>query len=192
MSGHALRHIAVVMWALLLVGCGRAKGPSADEHGPVTFDNIKTIRLAAARNEAEAAYLGISADASGFALTDVKSKVLLVQLFDMYCMNCQRQAPEVNRLYDLVQSSDLKDRVRFVGIGKGNTEIEASIFRERYDVKFPLFSDPEKLNTKRLGESRTPYFVIIDMKTRKVAHQQWMLSTTEGFLEKLRNVAEWR
>jgi len=179
----------VALWAVLFVGCGRSKEPIGDEQGPVTYGNIKAIRLAAPRTNEEAEYLGVAAEGSGIALTDVGTAVLLVQLFDMYCMNCQGLAPDVNRLYQLVLDSDLKDRVRFIGIGKGNTETEVDIFRERYQVPFPLFGDPDKVNTKRLGESRTPYFIIVDMNEKTVLHQQWMLPPLEEMLEKMRSIA---
>lgn len=189
MKPHAIRWTLLVLPVVLLLGCGESKGPADEEKGPVRFGNIASVRVPAPRTNEEAAYLGVPFSGSEFELSDVKSPVLLVQLFDMYCMNCQREAPEVNRLYERVQASDLKDRVRFVGIGKGNTETEVSIFRDRYQVPFPLFADPKKANTRRLGVERTPNFIIVDLKGRKVVHQQWRLSSAEALLEELKRVA---
>jgi thiol-disulfide isomerase/thioredoxin len=191
MKSYVFRWTPVVWLVVILLGCGQSERPSDKEEGPVMFrKNIVGIRLAAPRTDKEAAYLGVPSDGSEFELTEIKSRVLLVQLFDMYCTNCQREAPEVNRLYEQVQVSDLKDRVRFVGIGKGNTETEVDIFRDRYKVPFPLFADLEKVNTRRLGVERTPNFIIVNLKDRKVAHQQWRISSAEELLEKLREAAK--
>ena len=147
------------------------------------FKNIADIRLPAPRTDEEAVYLGVPAGGSELKLTDIEIPILIVQLFDMYCTNCQREAPEVNRLYEQIQASNLRGRVRFIGIGKGNSEMEAGIFRDRYGVPFPLFADPKKVNTKRLGVERTPNFVVVDMKRRKVVHQQWLLPSADALLE---------
>jgi len=176
--------------SLITTGCGKCGEPSVEEPEPVAFDSIRGIHLPAPRNTREAAYLGVSDDADGLALTDVKASILVVQVFDMYCMLCQSQAPEVDRLYKLVQASDLKDRVRFMGIGKKNTQTEADIYRDRYKVPFPMFPDPKMENVKRLGETRTPSFTIIDLARNRVRHQQWKIDSAEDLLVKLQEAAK--
>lgn len=181
--------VFVALSVVLAAGCGESDG-EGDRAGQVTFRGIAAVRLAAPRNEQEAAYLGVPSDGPEFKLTDVKSPVLLVQLFDMYCNNCQRDAPEVNRFYELAQAAGLKDRVRFVGIGKNNTEIEVGIYRDRYHVGFPLLADPHKTNTKLLGIDRTPTFIIVDLDGKKVVHQQWGIGSVETLLGKLKTAAK--
>ena len=174
---------------VLLAGCRRDSGTAVQPaEGPVGFANIQAVRLAAPTSKETADYLGLAAGGGEFALTDVSAPVLVVQLFDMYCQNCQKDAPDVNLLYDKVLSSDLKDRVRFLGIGKGNTPTEVSVYEERYGVKFPLFPDPDKINTKRLGEKRTPYFVVVDTKAKKVVHQRWRVDGVESLFARLQGV----
>lgn len=184
----------LVCAAILLAasGCGKRKQAAAvhsdvapGSETSVRFTAITGIRLARPESPEESGYLGLS-DGPEFALSDVKGPVLLVQLFDMYCTNCQKDAPEVNRLYQRVQEAGLADKVRFVGIGKGNTQTEADIFRERYGVPFPLFPDPEKTNTKILGEERTPYFVIVDLTDKQVVHGQWRIGSSEEMLGRIR------
>lgn len=190
-----ISHLAIGLLlsiSLVAAGCRRAEKPAATvaETGPVQFQNVAEIRLPAPGTPQEAAYLGIPDGNAEFQLVDIESSLLVIQLFDMYCMNCQKDAPEVNRFYGLLQASDLRDRVKMLGIGKGNTETEASIYLDRYDVKFPLFPDQAKINTKRLGTEVTPTFVIVDMERKAVTHQQWRMPSAEEFLDKLRTPAE--
>jgi peroxiredoxin (alkyl hydroperoxide reductase subunit C) len=185
MKRHGFYIVVVALAIASAGGCRRANVSEVKETGPVKFKNLTSIRLPMPTDEKSAAYLGVTGSGKDFALTDVKADILFVQLFDKYCQNCQKDAPNVNRLYERVQTSNLKDRVRFVGIGKGNSELEARIYKNEYQVPFPLFPDLDKGNTQRLGEDHTPYFVVADMKRKGVVHQQWRLSSVDEILVKL-------
>ena len=71
-----------------------------------------------------------------------------------------KEAFRVNKLYRTIQKrKDLKDKIKMIGIGTGNTPFEVGFFQKKYEVPFPLFPD-ENLSIHRiLGELRTPYFL---------------------------------
>lgn len=103
-------------------------------------------------------YLGISSD-KPFSLAEIKAKVVIIEIFSMYCPICQREAEHVNALFRLIQADPgLRDKIKLIGIGAGNSDFEVDFFREKYSIEFPLFSDTGLLIHKKVGEVRTPHF----------------------------------
>jgi peroxiredoxin len=104
-------------------------------------------------------YLGLSGTGQ-FTIPQIKARVVIIQIFSMYCPVCQKEAFRVNELYQTIEKrKDLKDKIKLMGIGTGNTDFEVGFYRDKYNVPFPLFSDEEESIYEILGRLRTPYFI---------------------------------
>lgn len=129
--------------------------------------SLSDMRFSAPEGVAAKKYLGLS-DITDFKLTQIKSDFIFLEIFSMYCPVCQKDAPIVNQLYDLVQSDPgLKDRVRFLGIGTGNTPYEVEVFQKKFNIKFPLLADDEfRVQKISSHDIRTPTFVMARIKDK--------------------------
>ncbi|MGC9323621.1 MAG: peroxiredoxin family protein [Desulfomonilia bacterium] len=103
--------------------------------------------------------LGLKEKSGQFHLGQIDAEIVIIEIFSMYCPHCQKHAPTTNALYELITSrKDLKNKVKFIGIGVGNSPYEVKIFREKYSIAFPLFDDRDSAATNALSGVVTPYY----------------------------------
>lgn len=135
----------------------------ASETAPAKGSPFPIISLPVPEKDTEKAYLGLSGEGT-FKISQIKAELLIIEIFSMYCPYCQKEAPLVNDLYKAIDANPgLKDKIRIIGIGAGNTVFEIDIFRNQYNIPFPLFADESYTLHKRVGEVRTPYFFVLKM-----------------------------
>jgi len=151
----------LMLLALMAVFLLTASAPiHAANKTPQKGGTLPVVNLPIPKSPAEKSYLGLSGEGS-FRIPQIKAKVVIVEIFSMYCPYCQKDAPGVNELYDLIEKdSDLKKKIKLIGIGAGNTPLEVGIYKKTYAVPFPLFPDQDFSIHKACGEVRTPYFIV--------------------------------
>lgn len=121
--------------------------------------NFPVFELPMPERESEKSYLGLSGTGT-FKIGQIKAPVLLIEVFSFYCPHCQRTASQINELYQRIQErSDLKERVKMIGIGVSNSAYEVDAYQERYRVPFPLFPDESIEISQMLGVKGTPTFI---------------------------------
>jgi thiol-disulfide isomerase/thioredoxin len=144
--------------ALLLLIAAPALAAAGGGLAPQPGDVLPVIELAVPRDADQRRYLGLQA-AERFRIGDIQSEVVILQIFSMYCPHCQREAPDVNRLFEAIEDDQrYRGRVKLIGIGAGNSGFEVGVFRQSFTIPFPLFADESLTIHQQLGEVRTPYF----------------------------------
>jgi peroxiredoxin len=154
---------------------------------PQRGEGLPAINLPVPKNPDEKNYLGLSGSGT-FKISQIKAKVVIVEIFSMYCPYCQKDAPGVNELYRLIENKpDVKNNIKIIGIGAGNSSYEVEVFRKTYNVPFPLFPDKDFTIHKACGEVRTPYFMVVKINedgTHQIVHTQLgEYPGAESFLE---------
>lgn len=124
--------------------------------------NLKFIKVI---SEADQKYLGLKT-LGPFTLKDVQAEYVLVEVLNVNCPHCMEQAAALNRLYRLVEGSDLKGRLKFIGV-VSNSEAAVARWQKTYKVPFALVPDPEWEIAGNLNITGTPTTVVVD-KSGKV------------------------
>jgi peroxiredoxin len=141
---------------------------AAENSPPKVGGAFPEIELLKPNNSAYLKYLGLSSGGNSFKVNQIKTKVAIIQIYSMYCPYCQAEAPNVNRLYASIESNPaLKDKIKIIGIGAGNSQFETGIYKKKYTVAFPLIPDANFKIHKTVGEVRTPYFIAVTLDGAK-------------------------
>ena len=141
---------------------------SADDAVPARNKPLPDVMLPVPGDGTHRDYLNLSDNRKTFSIGQLQADAVIIEIFSMYCPFCQREAPRVNLLFDLIQSDpQLRQRLKMIGIGVGNSAYEVDYFRKSYDIAFPLFPDEDFKIHKRFGQVRTPFFIGIRLAPGK-------------------------
>ena len=184
---------ALAFLPAILSGCASARpaatpAPPAHPTDDKPFD-LPSLRLPSPADAAHLSYLGVGADDT-FALADIRTRILVIEVFNFYCPHCQAEAPNINRLYqEIERHAQLRGQIKIIGIGIGNTPYEVCPFRKRYAVPFPLFADRSRVLAKQLEVRQTPTFIAWgyhpDGRIHPFLFAPGPIGDVEGFLKRL-------
>jgi peroxiredoxin len=147
---------------------------------------LPRIKLLAPDSKEAKLYLGIK-DARSFTISQISSKFTLIEIFSLYCPICQKQAPIINKLYRLIQKDPkLSKDIKIIGIGAGNNEKEVDVYRKKYRISFPLFSDLNFSIHKKLGQPRTPFTFLVSSRGKILLTHFGLIENIEEFLQELK------
>lgn len=133
-------------------------------------------------------YLGLKS-AGPFSLSEIPSKLILVEFYSIYCAVCQKQAPDNNTLFKYIQSDQtLSADLKMIGIGLGNKPFEVKYFREAHHVKFPLFPDADKNILKKTGIQVTPVTVLMQPDGKVLMAHYGRIDDLEKFLREIKEI----
>ena len=162
-------HRGILLFILTLFlfwGCVSSETKSSSRISPTTVSppqekkiSLPIFELPIPQNSSEKNYLGVSG-VGNCKVTQINSPVLIIEVFNMYCPHCQRSAPFVNDLFQSIQNrTDLKQKIKIIGIGIGNSPYEVDLFKNKYGILFPLFPDQDGSISTMLSVSSTPTFI---------------------------------
>lgn len=158
-----MRTQGVLVW-LLFALAGVSPAGAAEATVPASpYEAGLSRKLSAPESAGDRTYLGLGDSTGTFTFSQIKARVVIVELFSMYCRYCQESAAKVNKVYSLIQENGYGDRIKVLGIGVENTPLEAKIFKKKYDVPFPILSDRNGGAKANFYYTETPYFVAINL-----------------------------
>jgi hypothetical protein len=97
------------------------------------------------------------------------------------------QAPVVNRLYNLVAKSDLKDKIKFIAVGESDNQATLRHFRATYKVPFPMVPDPDwDIGVDIFHIDGTPTTVVVDKHGKVLLRESGKFDSAGPVFKKLK------
>ena len=140
---------------------------------PKKGGRLPAISLPVPKNSDEKIYLGLSGGGS-FKIHQIKAKVVLIKIFNLYCPVCQSTASAMVELHHQIEKHpDFRGKIKLIGIGAGNSQSEIEVFKQNNNIPFPVFPDQDFSIHKSLGEVRTPFFIALKInrdRSHEIVH----------------------
>jgi len=118
--------------------------------------DLPQFKLDAPSSEKDKLYLGLK-NSKDFSLSEIPAKLIVFEIFSVYCPHCKKNAGKLNKLYNLIQQdSELSQGIKMIGLSTGAPHDKTVKWKETLKVPFPLFSDPYTKIHKKFGQPPVP------------------------------------
>jgi hypothetical protein len=153
--------LVLLFYTLIMFGVASAKSTSkvaklGDLFPPYSFPPPASSQ--------DVTYLGLPGG-KPFTVGDIQADLIVVELLNIYCTSCQKQAPIYNQVFDLVEKDPaMSGKVKWMGVGVGNNTKEVNFFRNAKKIPFPLFTDTQFKLYEAVGGPggiRTPFTILV-------------------------------
>ncbi len=93
----------------------------------------------------------------------------------------------MNRLYNLVAKSELKDKVKFIAVGESDNEASLRRFKAAYKVPFPMVPDPDwDIGVDIFHIDGTPTTVVVDKHGKVLLRESGTFNSADQVFKKLK------
>jgi len=151
-------------------------------------ETLPQFTLTAPGSDMEQKYLGLEHN-KPFKLSQLPADFVLIEIFSRICLQCLKQAPDMNKLYKFIaQDSDLRNSIKMIGIGQGDTDKKIKVWKTKLRVPFPLFSDPKREVHKKFGSPSTPYTVVINKSGKVLYAHRGVIKDMESMVGRLKKM----
>lgn len=124
--------------ALLVAGCGTTAGGGSSDTRYVSGDGSTIILSINERNELPA-ITGQTLSGGPLSLTQLKGRVVVINVWASWCPPCRAEARTLERVY-----GQLKDKgVTFVGIDTRDNQVAANAYVANFGTTYPSFFDQD-------------------------------------------------
>lgn len=174
-----------IFWSL---SCFSAAGTTKSEETKTisTGMNLPQFALDAPGSAKEQKYLGLT-ELKPFSLSQVPAKIIVLELFGIYCPHCRKQAPELNKVYNFIKNNpQLSNGIKMVGIGAGANKNQVDGWKTTLHVSFPLFPDPETTIWQKFGKPGVPCTFIVSDTGKVLATHLGHTEDIEAFFRQIK------
>lgn len=131
----SLKISCVALFLALLISIPAFCGPLIRG---AAIPDLSTDPLAESESYAK---LGLSQTSGPVRLTDIKGEILILELFNRFCMSCLKQTAELEKFNQELQKLGLSDKIKILGIGIGNTGPDLVAFKKVVPYSYAVAPD---------------------------------------------------
>jgi hypothetical protein len=93
----------------------------------------------------------------------------------------------VNRLHSLVEKSELRDKVKFLGVGESDNRASLKRYKAAYKVPFPLVPDGDwAIGVDLFHISGTPTTVLVDKSGKVLLVEDGVFNNAGAVFKKMK------
>jgi len=175
-------------WLWLFVGTlvGLSCSPVCAKMALTTGSTLPAFELAMPNFPAMSAYLGVE-DGRSFSLAQIAAELIVVEFFDIYCHKCYQNAPIANQLYTAIkEDKQLCQNIKMIGIGLASRPEEIDEYRQKFNVEFPLFADPQNNVRPASKVKHVPLTVVVDKSGKVLVSHLGVIRNVDAFFTKIK------
>lgn len=180
-----MKTLLSVIFAIVL--CFSAVTASASQF-PEVGDTLPAFTMPALALDDDAAALGLDSNRE-FVLADIPTPYVLIEIIGVYCKVCHDQLPTFSRLYKRLKKTHLDEKITMLGIAAGGTPMEVKFIRQK-DYLFPIAHDTEFEIYDKLGDTKTPFTMVVDKKGTVLYSHQGPIVDLKAFLNELKSLMQ--
>lgn len=156
---------------------------------PQKGSQLPVLHLDAPAGPKDRDYLGIPVQKQ-FELADVKADLIMLEVIGVYCPQCHKQRPHINRLFHRVQKdTELANKIKFIGIAAGATPMEVTYLVKETNIPYPIVTDEQFTVHQLLGNPRTPFNMVVTNQGRVLWAHLGIIEDMNAFLATLKQLA---
>jgi len=163
--------------AFLIVACTSIFLPSIGAFCADPGEKEETVQFALPPPDSAQtqAYLGLDA-MKPFKVSDIKAKIVVIELMSARCPHCQANAPIMNDIYKTIKADSGLADVKVIAIAIADDKIGVETFKKQFKTPFPILLDENREISRSMSGLATPTTMVVSTDGDKV------LSTHAGVI----------
>ena len=155
--------------------------------GPISAGmELPQFKLDTPHAEKDRQYLGLKKTKT-FSLSEIPAKLIVFEIFSVYCSHCKKQAGKLNMLYNLIHHNPEFSRdIKMISISTGADRGKTANWKKILEVPFPVIADPYTEIHKKLGTPGVPLTLVVKNSGKIMTTHTGVTENVEELLRSLK------
>jgi peroxiredoxin len=135
-------------------------------------------------------YLGLDA-MKQFKVSDIRAKIVVIELMSARCQHCQANAPVMNDIYKTIRADSGLADVKVIAIAIADDKTSVETFKKRFETPFPILLDENREIMRSLSVKATPTTIVVSTEDAKVLFTQaGVIPDADAFVKQVKFVKQ--